>query len=56
MLSEGLEALDVTVTVPLAAPVAVGSKLTVSEALWPAFRVRGVVIPLTLKPAPLTEI
>jgi len=50
----GFEAVDVIVTVPLAAPDAVGAKLTVNVALCPAVRVTGVVIPLTVNPVPLT--
>jgi len=42
----GFEALDKIVTVPLAVPDVVGANLTVNVVLWPAFKVRGVVIPL----------
>ena len=54
MVSVGLEALDVTVTVPLALPVEVGANVTVYVVLWPAFRVNEELIPLRVKPAPLT--
>lgn len=47
-------AVDVTVRLPLAAPVALGEKETVKVALCPPARVRGVVIPLTLIPGPVT--
>jgi len=55
MLRLGFEAFEVTVSVPLTAPLAVGSKLMLKEVLWPAGRVRGVVIPLTLNSVLLEE-
>lgn len=55
ILREGFEAFEVTVTAPLAFPAAVGLKVIEREAVCPAARVRGVVIPLTLN-APLTAI
>jgi len=55
MLRVGFEAFDVTVSVPLTAPVAVGSKLTLKDALCPAPSVRGVVIPLILNSVRLDE-
>ncbi len=53
MLRLGFEPLDVMVTLPVAAPLAVGENRTVNEVLWPAFNVRGKVRPLKLNPAPL---
>ena len=53
MLKLGLPPLDVTLTLPLTAPLAVGAKLTVNEVLWPAVRVKGKVSPLKLNPVPL---
>ena len=50
----GFEAFDVTVTLPLADPETVGANLTVKVMLCPAFKVRGAVIPLEVKPEPLT--
>ena len=49
----GFEALDVTVTFPLALPADCGANVTVKVVLWPAVSVVGVVIPLRLKPVPL---
>ena len=49
----GFVAVEVTVTFPLTAPADVGAKETVKVALFPAFRVRGVVIPLKLNPVPV---
>jgi len=48
-------ALLVIVTEPVAAPATVGSKPTVSVAVWPGFSVKGVLIPDTENPAPVTE-
>ena len=53
ILSVGLEAFDVIVTVPLALPADVGLKETLKVALCPAVSVRGVLIPLRLYPVPL---
>jgi len=53
MVSDGLDPLDVTVTVPLALPAAVGVNVTLNVALAPAASVTGVVMPLKLKPDPL---
>jgi hypothetical protein len=47
------DALSETVTLPLAAPVTVGSKVTASVAVWPGFRVTGKDAPDMLNPAPL---
>ena len=55
MLSVGFEAFDVIARVPLTGPVAVGSKLTLTEALWLGLSVTGVVIPLSLNSVLLTE-
>ena len=40
-------------TLPLAAPLAVGEKSTVKGVLWPALNVKGNAIPLRLNPVPL---
>src|SRR5215469_13753535 len=53
MVRVGLEALEVTVTVPVAPPAAVGVKVTLKVALWPAASVAGAVMPLMVKPVPL---
>ncbi len=53
MVSVGSEALDVTVTAPLALPVEVGANLTVYVVLCPAASVNEVLMPLREKPAPL---
>jgi hypothetical protein len=39
-------------TLPLTLPADVGENLAVNDVLWPAPSVKGVVIPLTLKPVP----
>ena len=49
----GFEAFEATVRLPLAAPEAVGAKVTLKLALWPAFKLNGRLIPLTLNPLPL---
>ena len=48
----GLEALDATVTVPLALLGEVGENVTVNDVLCPGFNVTGGVIPEMLKPVP----
>ena len=53
MVSVGLEALDVTVTAPLALPVDVGANLTEYVVLCPAASVNEELMPLREKPAPL---
>jgi len=53
MVSVAFDAVEVTVTLPLALAADVGAKLTLKVALWPPCKVAGVVIPLTLKPVPL---
>src|SRR5271165_6242326 len=47
------EPVEVMVTFPLTAPLAVGLKSTLNEVLWPAVRVTGNVSTLKLNPAPL---
>ena len=53
MVRVGLEAFEVTVTLPLTLPADPGVNLTVKVALWPGVIVTGAVIPLRLNPAPL---
>jgi hypothetical protein len=53
MVRVGLEALEVTVTVPVALPAAVGVNVTLKLALWPEVSVTGAVMPLNVKPVPL---
>ena len=45
--------MDVMLTLPLAAPLAVGEKSTVNDVLWPAVNVKGKDSPLKLNPVPL---
>jgi hypothetical protein len=45
--------VDVMLTLPLAAPLAVGEKSTVKDVLWPAVSVTGKDSPLKLNPVPL---
>ena len=54
IVSVGFVPFEVTVTAPLADPVACGAKATVKVALWPAASVVGVANPLKLNPVPLT--
>jgi hypothetical protein len=49
-----LLALFTTDTLPFTLPVTVGAKVKPNEALCPAARVNGVVIPLPVKPLPIT--
>src|SRR5215471_12153049 len=51
-----LEALEVMVTEPVALPAAVGVKVTLKVALWPAASVAGAVMQLIVEPVPLSEI
>ncbi len=44
--------MEVTLTLPLAAPLAVGAKSTVNEVLWPAVSAKGKDKPLRLNPVP----
>lgn len=53
IVSVGLDAFEVSVTVPLAAPVTVGANVTVKVVLCPAVNVIGALIPLRLNPVPL---
>ncbi len=53
MVSVGLEALEVMVTLPLALAAEVGANFTLKLVLCPAVRVSGAVIPLRLNPVPL---
>jgi hypothetical protein len=53
MLRLGLEALEVMLRLPLAAPLVVGAKSMVNEVLWPAVNVKGKDKPLKLNPVPL---
>lgn len=54
IVSVGFVPFDVTVTEPLALVAVSGEKVTVKVAVCPAATVAGVVIPLRLKPVPLT--
>jgi len=53
MLRLGFDPLEVMVTLPVAAPAAVGANFTENEVLWPAVRVTGRDRPLKLNPVPL---
>jgi len=53
MLRVESDPLEVMVTLPLAAPMAVGENNNVKEVLWPAPNVKGRLKPLTLNPLPL---
>jgi hypothetical protein len=53
MLRLGFDPLEVMVTLPVAAPAAVGANSTENEVLWPAVRVTGRDRPLKLNPVPL---
>jgi hypothetical protein len=53
MLKMESEPLEVMLTLPLAAPLAVGLKSTVKDVLWPAVNVKGKASPLKLNPVPL---
>jgi hypothetical protein len=53
MLKLGFEPVEVTLTLPLAAPLVVGEKSTVNDVLWPAVKVKGRDRPLKLNPVPL---
>jgi hypothetical protein len=55
MLKLESEPVEVTLTLPLAAPLAVGEKSTVKGVLCPAFSVKGNDSPLKLNPVPLAE-
>ena len=51
----GLVAFEEIVTVPLGLPVVWGAKVTVNVFVCDAFRVSGVVMPLSWNPVPLIE-
>jgi hypothetical protein len=53
MVTVGLDAFEVIVTLPLRLPVDAGVSVTVKVAVWPAVSVTGAAIPLRLKPVPL---
>ena len=53
MVGVGLEAFEVTVTLPLTLPADAGVNLTLKVVLCPAVSVTGAVIPLRLNPVPL---
>ena len=55
MVRLGFDPLDVMAMLPLALPAEDGLNNTVKFALCPAANVAGAVIPLKLKPLPLTE-
>src|ERR1700691_5261411 len=53
MLKLGFDPLEVMLTLPLAAPAALGEKSTENEVLCPAAKVTGRDSPLKLNPVPL---
>jgi hypothetical protein len=53
-VDEPLEELLDSVNCPLSAPAVVGANCTVSEAVWPGFKVNGKVAPETEYPEPVT--
>lgn len=53
MLRVEFEALEVTVTAPLALPVELGANFTVKFVLCPAVSVNDELIPLSVNPVPL---
>jgi len=53
MLKVEFDALEVTVTEPLALPVEPGANFTVKVVLCPALRVNDELMPLSVKPVPL---
>lgn len=52
-VSVELEALEVTVTLPLTLAADCGANVAVNVVLWPAASVIGVGIPMRLNPVPL---
>lgn len=52
-VKDGFDASEAMVTVPLADPADVGANFTLTVAVPPAVKVRGVVIPLTVNPVPV---
>jgi hypothetical protein len=55
MLKLGFEPLEVIATLPVAAPLVVGVKVTVNDVLWPEFKVKGSERPLIAYPLPLAD-
>lgn len=53
IVSDGFDASDVIVTVPLADPVELGANVTFALAVAPAASTKGVAIPPTVNPEPL---
>src|ERR1700722_3901069 len=53
IVNEGFDAVEVTTTFPVALAAEAGVNFTLKVAPWPAVRVMGVVMPLTLNPVPL---
>ncbi len=53
MVSVGFDAFDVTITLPLAAPVVVGANFTLKVVLCPALSVNEELMPLRVNPVPL---
>jgi len=53
IVNVGFEPSEVMVTIPAKLATDCGAKLTLKVVLCAAFRVRGVVIPLRVKPVPL---
>lgn len=56
MESVAFDALDITVTLPLALPAVVGAKVALKLALCPAARVMGALMPFKVNPVPLIVI
>jgi len=54
-VNRGFEALEVTVTFPLAVPVVLGANFTVKVTLCPAPRVKEELMPLSVNPVPLMD-
>jgi hypothetical protein len=53
MFKLGFKPLEVMLTLPLVAPLAVGENNTVNDVLWPAVNVNGKTNPFKLNPVPL---
>ncbi len=53
MLRLGSDAVEVMLTLPLAAPAEVGLNNTENDVLWPAVKVTGRVRPLKVNPVPV---
>jgi hypothetical protein len=53
MFRLGSEALELRLTLPVAAPLAVGENSTVNDVLCPAANVKGKARPLRLNPGPV---